>query len=193
MAECVVNLPCVASRSIQPCFSAAHSCSLRNAPGVLVYNPLGCNRRTGRLLSAKIGVRPSDLLSRRRTVAPLCVTSNNSSQEPIQRSLDTEAECDNGSVEELNAKNPIDFASSLVSAVGSDVAGKIEQPEKKKKRNRKEERTVYLLAAIASSIGFTTLSAGAVFYRFYWQMQVCITLDTAIYLSNVPRCKKTIR
>jgi hypothetical protein len=182
MAECVANLQCVGSRSIQPCFSIAHSCNLRNAPGVLVYNPLGCNRRNSRLLSAKINVRPTDLLSRQRSSAPMCVISNNSSQEPIQRPVETEAECDNGSAEELSAKNPIGFASSLVSAVGSDAASEIELPEKKK-RNRKEERTLYLLAAIASSIGFTTLSAGAVYYRFYWQMQVCVSLDITIRIQ----------
>ncbi|CAK9214290.1 unnamed protein product [Sphagnum jensenii] len=36
---------------------------------------------------------------------------------------------------------------------------------------RKRERTAYLVAAITSSIGFVTLAAGAVYYRFIWQMQ----------------------
>ncbi|KAG0565340.1 hypothetical protein KC19_8G183500 [Ceratodon purpureus] len=165
MAECVANLQCVASRSIQTCFSVAHSCTLRNAPGVLVYNPLGCSPRNGRLLAARISVRPSDAVSGRRIGGPVCVISNDSSQEPIQRSVETEAECDNG-----GAKNIIDFASSLVSAVGSDGASEIERPEKKR-RNRKGERKVYMMAAIASSIGFTALSAGAVYYRFHYQTQ----------------------
>lgn len=181
MAECVTNLQCVASRSILPCFSVAHSCNLRNAPGGLLYNPLGSNRRNSRLLSAKISGRPSDLLNRGKANAPVCVVSNNSSQEPIERPVESEAECDNDSAEGLNAKSLIDFATSLASAVGSDASSKIEQPEKKR-RNRKGERTVYLLAAIASSIGFTTLSAGAVYYRFYWQMQVCISLDRVILI-----------
>lgn len=37
---------------------------------------------------------------------------------------------------------------------------------------RKTQRSVYLWAAIASSVGFSTLAAGAVYYRFVWQMQV---------------------
>ncbi|CAK9208883.1 unnamed protein product [Sphagnum troendelagicum] len=37
--------------------------------------------------------------------------------------------------------------------------------------SRKRERTAYMFAAIASSIGFVTLAAGAVYYRFIWQMQ----------------------
>ena len=37
---------------------------------------------------------------------------------------------------------------------------------------RKSERSTYLVAAIASSIGFTSLAAGAVVYRFVSQMQV---------------------
>ena len=44
--------------------------------------------------------------------------------------------------------------------------------KKRPPRNRKGERTVYLLAAVASSIGFTALAAAAVYYRFVWQMKV---------------------
>lgn len=47
-----------------------------------------------------------------------------------------------------------------------------EKAKKKRPRNRKGERTIYLLAAVASSIGFTALAAAAVYYRFVWQMQV---------------------
>lgn len=159
MAERVAS---VASRGVQPCFSVACN-QLRNAPaGVYLYNPLG-----SRLLSVKIRGRSFDLSRLRR---PVCVLSNNPSQEPIPRSVDAELECDGDSAEEvIPSTSAIDFASSLVSAVSSDST-EIEPPERKK-RNRKGERKVYLLAAIASSLGFTTLAAGAVYYRFYWQMQ----------------------
>jgi hypothetical protein len=42
----------------------------------------------------------------------------------------------------------------------------------KKRKDRKRERTAYLFAALASSVGFVTLAAVAVYYRFVWQMQV---------------------
>ena len=51
--------------------------------------------------------------------------------------------------------------------------------KKRPPRNRKGERTVYLLAAVASSIGFTALAAAAVYYRFVWQMQVQTSLSLA--------------
>lgn len=197
MAECVAHLPCGASSSIQPCVGVAHSCNFRNAPaGVYLCNPLGCNRRSSRLLSVNISLGPLDFSSKRRLSAPVCVISNNSSKEPIQRSVEAEEKYDSDSAEEINAENPstspIDFASSLVSAVSSDSSTEIGRPESKK-RDRKRERDAYLLAAIASSIGFTTMAAGAVYYRFYWQMQVCISLDITVQFFNRASCEKLIR
>ena len=55
-----------------------------------------------------------------------------------------------------------------------------EKAKKKRPRNRKGERTVYLLAAVASSIGFTALAAAAVYYRFVWQMQVQTSLSLTL-------------
>ncbi|XP_068666041.1 beta-carotene 3-hydroxylase 1, chloroplastic-like [Aristolochia californica] len=40
-----------------------------------------------------------------------------------------------------------------------------------KARDRKAERQAYLFAALASSLGVTSMAAGAVYYRFAWQMQ----------------------
>ncbi|XP_077229718.1 beta-carotene 3-hydroxylase, chloroplastic-like isoform X2 [Tasmannia lanceolata] len=40
-----------------------------------------------------------------------------------------------------------------------------------KGRNKKAERDAYLFAALASSIGITSMAAGAVYYRFAWQME----------------------
>lgn len=88
-----------------------------------------------------------------RKISVRCVASNNE--------LPIEADELHGKV-----KSAIDFVVSLIS-------DRTEAPIKKK-RDKKGERTVYLLAAIASSIGFVTLAAGAVYYRFYWQMQVTI-------------------
>ena len=46
------------------------------------------------------------------------------------------------------------------------------EAQRERMRRRKSERSAYLVAAIASSIGFTSLAAGAVVYRFVSQMQV---------------------
>ena len=59
-----------------------------------------------------------------------------------------------------------------------------EKAKKKRPRNRKGERTVYLLAAVASSIGFTALAAAAVYYRFVWQMQVQTSLSLSLSVSR---------
>lgn len=37
---------------------------------------------------------------------------------------------------------------------------------------KKMERTTYLVAAIMSSVGITSMAAMAVYYRFAWQMEV---------------------
>lgn len=65
----------------------------------------------------------------------------------------------------------------------ADVADKVESSfpdtpavSKMQQRltKRQTERKAYLLAAIASTTGFTTLAVAAVFYRFIWQMQVLV-------------------
>lgn len=140
MAECVAN---VAIRSIQPGFGVLQS--RRNAAASVP--------------AAGVAFRYNPLAMKTRLRLSVCVRA---SQEPIQ----AEEECEK---ENNPPTSPIEFASSLVSAVSSE-----ERERERKKRNRKGERETYLLAAIASSIGFTTLSAGAVYYRFYSQMQVCI-------------------
>lgn len=98
-----------------------------------------------------------------RKISVRCVASNNE--------LPIEADELHGKV-----KSAIDFVVSLIS-------DRTEAPIKKK-RDKKGERTVYLLAAIASSIGFVTLAAGAVYYRFYWQMQGAGTVPYAEILGT---------
>jgi hypothetical protein len=69
-----------------------------------------------------------------------------------------------------SSSDAIDFASSVASAAAADATAMADRRSKQRKR----ERTAYLFAAITSSIGFVTLAAGAVYYRFIWQMQVRI-------------------
>lgn len=175
MADRFATLQGVVSRNYRPCFNVAHSCTLRNTSGTLLYNPLGCNPRTSKLLLVKVKVGPLELYKNaEKPRGPRCAAASDSSSDPTQSSTAAEEVHDNLVEEKRNAKNPvisaIRFAASLVSVVGKNDSGDAEQKEKKK-RNRKGERTVYLLAAIISSIGFTALTAGAVYYRFLWLMQ----------------------
>lgn len=75
----------------------------------------------------------------------------------------------------------IAFASSVASAVGADAATAMTQRMKERKR----ERMAYLFAAVASSVGFVTLAAGAVYYRFIWQMEVHMFLAESAAVSVV--------
>lgn len=63
--------------------------------------------------------------------------------------------------------SPIDFAESVVSAVDAEAQNRVLE----KQLRRKAERTTYLFAAVASTVGVTFLTAGAVYYRFAWQTQ----------------------
>jgi hypothetical protein len=73
------------------------------------------------------------------------------------------------------------FALSVASAVGADAATAMTQRMKERKR----ERMAYLFAAVASSVGFVTLAAGAVYYRFIWQMEVRMFLAESAPVSVV--------
>eukprot|EP00246_Nothoceros_aenigmaticus_P005431 TRINITY_DN1748_c0_g1_i3.p1 TRINITY_DN1748_c0_g1~~TRINITY_DN1748_c0_g1_i3.p1 ORF type:complete len:231 (+),score=25.72 TRINITY_DN1748_c0_g1_i3:431-1123(+) len=62
------------------------------------------------------------------------------------------------------------LAASVASVVDAEKeASKRKRLEKAKRR--KAQRSIYLWAALASSVGFSALAAGAVYYRFVWQMQ----------------------
>lgn len=60
------------------------------------------------------------------------------------------------------------FADSLSSRV-DEIANKREWD--KRAATRKSERHAYFFAAVASSVGITSMTAAAVYYRFVWQMQ----------------------
>lgn len=100
----------------------------------------------------------------------LSIHSSSSSEEPVhQISAPSDLKSDGGNAVE---SQEAELVSSMDSGVDADTNVK-EDLRVKRRRNRKGERTVYLLAAMASSIGFTTLAAGAVYYRFIWEIQVC--------------------
>ncbi len=69
-----------------------------------------------------------------------------------------------------SSSGAMEFSLSVASVVDSDATAMADR----RRKERKRERTAYMFAAIASSIGFVTLAAGAVYYRFIWQMEVCM-------------------
>lgn len=58
----------------------------------------------------------------------------------------------------------VEFAKSLRRSVE-------ERRLSEREKRRKFERYTYLFAAVASTLGITSMAAGAVYYRFVWQMQ----------------------
>ena len=118
-------------------------------------------------LHSKNVVGKGSCRGRKPRTSLLSIHSSSSSEEPVhQISAASDMKNDGGNaVESQEAELEIQFVSSMDSGVDADT--------NVKRRNRKGERTVYLLAAMASSIGFTTLAAAAVYYRFIWEIQVC--------------------
>lgn len=178
MVGCAYGLRAAAGRGISVYFSGvAHSERFRNAGKRVVVNVSVLSRRRRQLcIGEGIGSVGAWRNGRRRS-GPLCAASvpAGSSQGPPQPPAESEVRSDAGSSEEPQASSSspsvFQFASSMASAVDADAMSPEQMPAKKR-RNRKGERTVYLLAAIASTVGFTALAAGAVYYRFVWQMQV---------------------
>ncbi|KAH7281662.1 hypothetical protein KP509_36G057300 [Ceratopteris richardii] len=69
----------------------------------------------------------------------------------------------------LNSSSvPFDVAQSSASS-----AAEAGERISKRELRRRSERTTYLFAAVASTVGITFLAAGAVYYRFAWQTQSC--------------------
>lgn len=100
-------------------------------------------------------------------------SSSASEESGHQTSAPSDMKNDGGNaVESHETALAIQVVSSMDSGSDADTNGKEDLPVQRR-RNRKGEQTVYLLAAMASSIGFTTLAAAAVYYRFVWEMQVC--------------------
>lgn len=125
-------------------------------------------------LDRKSVVGEGSCRGRKPRTSLLSIHSSSSSEEPVhQISAPSDMKNDGGNaVESQEAELEIQFVSSMDSGVDADTNVK-EDLRVKRRRNRKGERTVYLLAAMASSIGFTTLAAAAVYYRFIWEIQVC--------------------
>lgn len=65
---------------------------------------------------------------------------------------------------------------STVTEFADSLSSRVDENENKmqwdkRAARRKAERHAYFFAAVASSIGITSMAAGAVYYRFVWQMQ----------------------
>jgi beta-carotene 3-hydroxylase len=59
--------------------------------------------------------------------------------------------------------------------VGKKIAEKIAR--------KKSERKTYLIAAVMSSLGITSMAVAAVYYRFAWQMEVRALFSTLFCIS----------
>lgn len=156
---------------LRPCVNAAWSDKLQNMSTVsLAFNPLVF---TNNRIASSYGKQRRVIVS----VASQGVPHVPAEAPELVIAGASPEECTRE--ESHAAASVLEFASSMVSVVDAELAGEAEiatvsvTPEKKK-RNRKGERTVYLLAATAGSLGITTLAAGAVYYRFVWQMQVSL-------------------
>uniref|UniRef100_A0ACD5WRQ6 Uncharacterized protein n=1 Tax=Avena sativa TaxID=4498 RepID=A0ACD5WRQ6_AVESA len=67
-----------------------------------------------------------------------------------------------------------------VASDGRADAAEVEGPDEKvraavseRKARKESERRTYLVAAVMSSLGITSMAAAAVYYRFAWQMEGC--------------------
>lgn len=67
---------------------------------------------------------------------------------------------------EGSSAQSVEFAETLRKSVENGVEKSTERAARKK-----AERYTYLFAAVASSLGITSMAAGAVYSRFVWQMQ----------------------
>lgn len=57
---------------------------------------------------------------------------------------------------------------------------------------KKSERFTYLIAAVMSSLGITSMAVMAVYYRFSWQMEVCFSPFPSLFFFSIARSKSEI-
>ncbi|KAI5061794.1 hypothetical protein GOP47_0022333 [Adiantum capillus-veneris] len=89
------------------------------------------------------------------------------SQAPSTSGLTDESVSDMSGLGSLPVSSSIEFAESVVYSIDADG----QKRRLDKEMRRQSERTTYLFAAVASTVGITFLAAGAVYYRFAWQTQ----------------------
>jgi beta-carotene 3-hydroxylase len=80
--------------------------------------------------------------------------------------------------EEIDEQMTINSAEPKIDEleVGKKIAEKISR--------KKSERKTYLIAAVMSSLGITSMAVAAVYYRFAWQMEVR-TLFVALFCISI--------
>jgi beta-carotene 3-hydroxylase len=57
-----------------------------------------------------------------------------------------------------------------------------------KEARKRSERRTYLVAAVMSSLGVTSMAVAAVYYRFSWQMEVNNNSLLFAFCSSLSRC-----
>lgn len=84
-------------------------------------------------------------------------------------------------VEDQNSSGEVENLSDEGSPI---VIPQIPSPHVSERLARKKsERFTYLVAAVMSSFGITSMAVMAVYYRFYWQMEVLSS--SSIYLETL--------
>lgn len=74
-----------------------------------------------------------------------------------------------------------------------DVNNQILTPRVAERLARKRsERFTYLVAAVMSSFGITSMAVMAVYYRFYWQMEVFCNSTFLFILNSVSTCNACV-
>ena len=86
-------------------------------------------------------------------------------------------------VEGQNSSGKVDNLSDEESPI---VVPQIPSPHVSERLARKKsERFTYLVAAVMSTFGITSMAVMAVYYRFYWQMEVLSSSSSSIYLETL--------
>ncbi len=159
-------MPCRISATIACKLQVVSSVCNRSCSSIL---SVGNRRWRSRLVcmgAEKISHRQQQQHSQqqRRELSPVEQEDEEEEEEVMEEDLMTQGD------EFPSSSGAMEFSLSVASVVDSDATAMADR----RRKERKRERTAYMFAAIASSIGFVTLAAGAVYYRFIWQMQVCM-------------------
>ncbi len=160
----LVFMPCRISATIACKLQVVSSVCNRSCSSIL---SVGSWRWRSRLVcmgaeKSSHGQQQQHSQQQRRELSP--VEQKEEEEEVMEEDLMTQGD------EFPSSSGAMEFSLSLASIVDLDATAMADR----RRKERKRERTAYMFAAIASSIGFVTLAAGAVYYRFIWQMQVCM-------------------
>ncbi|KAG0498774.1 hypothetical protein HPP92_003083 [Vanilla planifolia] len=129
--------------------SSSQRAASRGGRGLLLLGPFSSRRSTSLFLSPR---------TRRDGAHTVCFVGNEGTKKfPEEASIPSP---------------PPESATDLIASEIKEEAMWISASRAAKRKTRKRaERRTYLVAAVCSSIGITSMAVAAVYYRFYWQME----------------------